>query len=479
MTTHNLPGRAARPYRAAVAAPLLALALAACTAPRSGINQPTGPAVDSLTLLDAASGQPIGGFDPIVDGSTLDLGSLPTKRFNLRANTTGAAVVRFSLNGESDYGTADGAAPMLVAPGGTAWTPTKGQHTIGATAFGDAAMNNPGPAFTVSFTVTSAGSDWQTKTPAPYSFYESQGAMLDGKLYVISGFETGTYATSKVYSYDLAADKWERRADFPDGFDATHDGITHAATAADEATNTIWMAGGFLGDHPGPSTDHVWKFDVAKNQWSPGPPLPEPLGGGALVRLGRTVHYVGGVLRVRNPDGSATYVRDSGKHWTLNLDNPTAWRPAADLPNPRNHMAGAALGGKIYAIGGQHLDKEGNQNQSSVEVYDPATDSWSAAASLPKPLSHVSDATFVRQGRIVVVAGVTNHAHGDDEDGLEQSAIYQYDPASNAWSDIGQIPGPRQSPIAGTSDKDGRIIVVGGWDGYDSYPENQVWVGTP
>ena len=59
--------------------------------------------VTSLTLIDAVTGEPVAGFDPIPDGATLNLSTLPTRRLNIRANTSPSRVgsVRFTLDGRS------------------------------------------------------------------------------------------------------------------------------------------------------------------------------------------------------------------------------------------------------------------------------------------------------------------------------------------------------------------------------------------
>jgi hypothetical protein len=59
---------------------------------------------------------------------------LPTRRFNIRANTVGAAVgsVQFGLDGEPEYNT-EREAPFGMVSGSAPWTPTPGPHVITAT----------------------------------------------------------------------------------------------------------------------------------------------------------------------------------------------------------------------------------------------------------------------------------------------------------------------------------------------------------
>ena len=49
-----------------------------------------------------------------------------------------------------------------------------------------------------------------------------------------------------------------------------------------------------------------------------------------------------------------------------------SWKPAADIPTPREHLAAASDGHYVYAIGGRDLDA--GKNIAALERYDPATD---------------------------------------------------------------------------------------------------------
>src|SRR5205823_1802519 len=130
--------------------------------------------------------------------------------------------------------------------------------------------------------------------------------------------------------------------------------------------------------------------------------------------------------------------------WVIDLAKGTDWKRAAPMINPRNHLAGMALNGLVYAIGGQHLWNE-DHPLSEVDRYDPASDSWKRVASLPKPRSHVSASSFVIDGRIMVVGGATS--------GLtSMSDVDTYNPARNKWTHFSNLPSPRFTPVAGYAD---------------------------
>ena len=95
--------------------------------------------------------------------------------------------------------------------------------------------------------------------------------------------------------------------------------ITHLNPAVDGTA--IWFAGGFLGNHPGPTSNAVWRYDTVTDQWSAGPPLPAARGGGGLVRVGRRLHYIGGYF-------AALEEPSSPDHWALALDGGATWENA-------------------------------------------------------------------------------------------------------------------------------------------------------
>ncbi|MBI3811108.1 MAG: hypothetical protein HY283_02725 [Nitrospirae bacterium] len=277
---------------------------------------------------------------------------------------------------------------------------------------------------------------------APIARYEAQGLAVEGKLYVFGGFyNQKTQATDQSDRYDIKTDTWTPISSLPDK-------ITHAGQATDG--RFIYLAGGFVGDHPGASSNRFWKYEIARNAWTEGPPLPAKRGGGALVRLERRLHYFGGTVRLLGGD----YKEDHGDHWIFDLDHPdVGWSTAAPLPNPRNHIGGCAAGGNIYAVGGQHLGDENSGNQRSVDVYDPGHDTWSRAADLPIAKGHLTANVLERDGRIIVISGVTDRSQ-------KLATIDEYDPETDTWTALTSLPEPRQSPVSGiVGDK---LIVTGG-----------------
>lgn len=300
---------------------------------------------------------------------------------------------------------------------------------------------------------------WKAVASAPLTRAEAQGAAVGSKLYVLGGFyDTTLRATVRADVYNLATNTWVRIADVPEP-------LTHAAQAVDGTT--LYLVGGYVGNNPGPSSERVWKYDTVNNTWSAGVSLPAQRGGGAVVRVGRQLHFVGGATR-SNSSNAATV--DCTNHFVFDLDTGTNWTSAAPLPNPRNHLGAVELGGKIYVIGGQHTYREGTENQAQVDVYDPATDTWTRAADLPLARGHISASTlFTMNNRIVIIGGSAN----DGASGKALSDVTMFDPQTNLWLRLPPLPGGRKTPVAGVYGS--QIIVATGGTGS---PTATTWVGT-
>jgi hypothetical protein len=120
----------------------------------------TSQSVSSFTLINADTGSAVAGFETMPDGTIIDLGTLPTKHLNIRANTAPAIVgsVRFAFAGKTNFRTETGAPYALygdVNGAYNAWTPSIGSYTLKGTPYtGSNASGSAGVSLTVGFTVT-------------------------------------------------------------------------------------------------------------------------------------------------------------------------------------------------------------------------------------------------------------------------------------------------------------------------------------
>ena len=290
---------------------------------------------------------------------------------------------------------------------------------------------------------------WQGGAASPITRAEAARAVVNNRMYVFGGYyNADIQATRRCDVYDPAANTWRRIADMPVA-------ITHQGMVVDGTT--VWLVGGYVGDHPGPATTQVWKYDTVKNSWSRGPDLPDARGAGAAAIVDRKIYFFGGMNQQRTVD--------MGTHWVLDLANQSAgWRRLADMPNPRNHLSGIAHDGKVYAIGGHWQQENDAVTQREVDCYDPATGRWTRVADTPTLRSQTPAATFVYGDRIALVGGA-------DATQRSTNVISAYDPAANRWQTIGHLPAARRATCAGVIN--GRLVVT---TGNDPYPSTTTWV---
>lgn len=302
----------------------------------------------------------------------------------------------------------------------------------------------PEPPTTPPATIT-----WSPGAVAPLGRFEAQSAVVGGKLYVVGGY-TDASIIPKAYhnhAYDPQTDTWAVLPDAPRP-------LTHAGVVSD--ARAIYFAGGVVGaENPLElakfnASSEVWRFDTVAQTWSRLPDLPEPRGAGALGLVGRTLHFFGGTGLDRY-----TSVDD---HWTLSLDEleggGAAWQPSAPLPNARNHLASAVVGGKLYAIGGQHGHNETLITQDTVHVWDPAQpERWQEVASLPYGLGHASNTALVYEGKIYLVGGEVTRFNASNE-------VLVYDPAVDRWSTTTAFPTAEHSLLGGVIGDE--FVITGG-----------------
>jgi hypothetical protein len=125
------------------------------------------------------------------------------------------------------------------------------------------------------------------------------------------------------------------------------------------------------------------------------------------------------------------------------------WTEKAAAPVERTEVGAAALGGRVWVVGGLAPTGEAS---ADVVVYDPASDAWTTGPALPQALHHTAVAG---DGTRLWVAGGYTH------DRLREptAAVRVLDPATGQWQDGPPLPSPRG---AGALAWDGRRLVYGG-----------------
>ena len=319
---------------------------------------------------------------------------------------------------------------------------------------GESAFSNEDGSTTHESTPTGTTVNWTKVAPSPVKRAESNGAVVNGKLYVLGGLyvqDGKILAMTRSDVYDPATNKWTRIADCPDK--VTHSGIVVVG-------DTIWLIGGYFGDHPGPAGKKVLKYNTTTNTWSRGPDIPFSRGAGGAALVNNKIHFFGGMGYDRTWESSS--------HWVLDLNNQAAgWVSKAQLPNPRNHTSGIGLNGYVYCLGGQYDQEENQIAQRDIHRYDPTTDTWEKVAELPTVRSHTNASTFVWNNKVMIIGGETGFGEG-----LRNVTVW--DPVANTFTEMSPLPEPRSTSVAGVL-PDGRLISA---TGNTPSPSVETYIGT-
>jgi len=277
---------------------------------------------------------------------------------------------------------------------------------------------------------------WTKLAPFPEPAEELLGVAAAGKMYVFCGLAPGWKPIGMVYEYDPATDKWAKKKPMPV---ATH----HVAFT--EYRGKIYAFGGFVLPASGPPAwapvDSAWEYDPAADSWKALAPMPTKRGSPVAAAVGDRIYVIGGAT---TPPGSKeTAVHPARPHVSLGTveeyDPATnTWRQRTSMPTPRNHATAGVVNGKIYVIGGRiggAFITSGSSNVDVVEEYDPATDAWGSARA-KMPSARSAMASGVHGGRIYVTGGEGQNAQMM----YTFRALEAYDPAGNSWTVLPSLP---------------------------------------
>ncbi|WNG23646.1 hypothetical protein F0U62_06090 [Cystobacter fuscus] len=170
----------------------------------------------------------------------------------------------------------------------------------------------------------------------------------------------------------------------------------HTATRLE--SGNVLVAGGWIGKFPLYWRHTAEVYDKAKGTWSSGDSMSVPRGNhtATLLESGKVLVVGGDTTDGSQPE--APLQTDS-----VDLYDPATntWSPAASLFMPRaGHTATLLYSGKVLVTGGRFLDWV----LQDAQVYDPDTDDWSMPAPMPRTRTgHV--AVRLNSGKVMVLGG--------------------------------------------------------------------------
>ena len=109
----------------------------------------------------------------------------------------------------------------------------------------------------------------------------------------------------------------------------------------------------------------------------------------------------------------------------------------------------------------------GEAGPNSVEIYNPAGNSWGQAAPLAQA-RYDQTTTLLPDGRVLVIGGAKLWDTNWNDPGAILSSVEIYDPAGDTWSPLPPLRHARADHTA-TLLPDGRVFVAGGRSSRDTY----------
>ncbi len=189
-------------------------------------------------------------------------------------------------------------------------------------------------------------------------------------------------------------------------------------------SDMVYYAAGGSSNNDFLAANQEFQPDIGTPIWTdPTSPLaPLPMPGArtehAVVGRGANLYAIGGISR---------YL-DAAEVYNSSTDT---WKTCPGLPTPRSGLAAGRTitGGKIYAVGG--VNKNGDLDVN--EEYNPATRIWQSRAAMPSKRKY--PAAAFADGRLLVIGGMVS--------GTPLGTVEAYNPAADTWATLPQMPTAR------------------------------------
>jgi N-acetylneuraminic acid mutarotase len=286
---------------------------------------------------------------------------------------------------------------------------------------------------------------WSGLDPLAGGRYNHTATLLaDGRVLVAGGSDTAPLASARVY--DPKTSTWSNAASMNNARQGEAAVLLHSGK--------VLVAGGYapgaLPASPSGYTRTAEIYDPATDAWT----QVASMGAGrfqptmTVLDDGRVL-VAGGYGDVDGPNG----VRQAVSLDSAELYDPAhdTWTAAAPMASPRSLDTATLLpGGDVLVAGG--LDSATGE-LASAERYHPQDDTWAPAGSLATARD-AATATALPSGDVLVAGG-----SGGSDSALASAEIYRA--GSGTWEPAHDMAGARQSAAAALL-KDGTVLVAGG-----------------
>lgn len=250
---------------------------------------------------------------------------------------------------------------------------------------------------------------WETVPPLLTARVGHGCAALGGQIYAVGGSD-GHHRLSSVERFCPWRGRWEA---------VKHLSCARGDVGVAVLNGQLYAVGGRMQFEP---LSSVERYCPVRDGWEPLPPLSVPRYHVRCAALDGQVYAIGGGEATR-VDGKTTSERFCPRRGT--------WEAIAPMGTSREGVGIAVLDGKIFATGGF----DGSAKLASCEAYCPVRGRWEAIP--PMNFPRMSHRTAVLEGKLYVLGGFK----GDGECKLYDSqgrlsTVERYDPQTNSWEAV-------------------------------------------
>jgi N-acetylneuraminic acid mutarotase len=252
---------------------------------------------------------------------------------------------------------------------------------------------------------------WSSIANYPSPIMDNSAAFIDGKEYVVGGFNFNVGVTNMGNVYDPGTNTWAPIANMP---------VAREKPGVAAVNGLLYVTGGW--DSSGTPIAETDVYDPSTNSWSTVAPNPSPRAAPGVAVANGNIYVVGGCADAFCTPSATTVRYDPSSD---------SWDTVASYPTTDSWEACGGIIGKVYCSGGV----SGGTTFRSGNVYDPGSDSWSPIADMPIDLwGSVSGGA---NGQLVVSSGVTNGFNTITNQG------FTYDPSADSWTALPNAQFPR------------------------------------
>ncbi|MDX2087346.1 MAG: kelch repeat-containing protein [Kofleriaceae bacterium] len=233
---------------------------------------------------------------------------------------------------------------------------------------------------------------WSAGPALPRAVHHANAAVVNGTIYITGALETlGFTAVGYVWRWTPATEStWTELAPMPAGTE-------RGSAVAGAIGTTIYLAGGLRGD----PVALVSAYETSTATWDTSlPSLPAPRDHGCGGVVGDTLFITGGRAgAIASTTGSVLAYTPGG-----------AWETRAPMPTARGGTACGVIDDRIYVVGGEGNDAVASGVFAESEAYVATEDRWEVLADMTVPRHGMGAAATGRA--LYVPGGATRQGFG-------------------------------------------------------------------